>query len=272
MECNPVSKPARNKIAIFILIGQLFSCVPGAFQPVNTGREYGDPVPIMVSHIPKKNQWVVSKTEYHFIQQHILCFNYKCRKMIGKQRAMKSISFSDFKKRVAKNAKKGVYKDIKPIAPPKKIKRDTIPVIKPDTVTIPKPTTVAAPAVTGGPLLKADSLIILSEVLFELNSYKLKGEHFASLDSLGKFLKSHPNLEVVVSGHTDNTGSERHNVALSTKRAEVVSEYLVDQGALFDRVSFEGFGSSQPIRGNDTQEGRSKNRRVEILIRNPLKK
>jgi outer membrane protein OmpA-like peptidoglycan-associated protein len=58
---------------------------------------------------------------------------------------------------------------------------------------------------------------------------------------------------------------------LSTQRAEVVSEYLIDKGVWDENVSFEGFGSSQPIGGNETIQGRSKNRRVEILIRNPLK-
>lgn len=179
---------------------------------------------------------------------------------------MRAISFDDFRKRVKKNAKKGVYK--KAIAIPKVVKPDTIKIVKePERIAAQEP----SPAVAA-PILKADSLIILSEFLFETNSYKLKGEHFSALDSIGKFLLAHPTLEVFVSGHTDSTGSERHNVALSMRRAEVVADYLIDKGALLDRVSFKGYGSSQPIRENETEEGRSRNRRVEILIRNPLKK
>lgn len=176
---------------------------------------------------------------------------------------MNAISYDAFRKRIRKNAKKGAYKKYKPA--PKVIKPDTI-FIRQDTALIAKskPEPIAA-----APILKADSLIILSEFLFETDSYKLTSEHLAELDSLGKFLKARPTLEVRVSGHTDNTGTERHNVVLSTRRAEVVAEYLVDKGAPYEKVVFEGFGSSQPIADNETPEGRSKNRRVEILIRNP---
>lgn len=234
------------------------SCVRGAFQPVNEGREYGDPVPLMVTHLGGSGP--------HYFLQDVLCFDYLCRKKAGKRKAMKSLSFADFKKRIEKNAKKGKYKQYTPAV--KQVRPDTIPIRKePERIVTPEP----APVVTA-PILKADSLITLNEFLFETNSYKLKGEHFASLDSLGKFLQAHPTLDVFVSGHTDNVGTERHNVSLSLRRAETVSEYLIDQGANLDRVTFEGFGSSKPIAGNDTAEGRSKNRRVEILISNPGKK
>lgn len=242
------------------------SCVKGAFSPVNVGREYGNPtLPWFVSHLPESNQWVLTRTGPHYVLRRIVCFDYTCRKMIGRRKALKSISFEEFRKRIRKNAKKGVYKKATPAI--KDVKPDTILVRKePERIAEDEPATVVAP------ILKSDSLIILSEFLFETNSYTLKGEHFSALDSIGKFLLAHPTLEVSVSGHTDSTGNERHNVALSMRRAEVVAEYLVDQGALYDRVVFEGFGSSQPIMGNETEEGRSKNRRVEILIRNPTKK
>lgn len=229
---------------------------------MNKGREYGDPVPLMVSHLGNSSP--------HYVLQNILCFDYLCRKKAGKQKAMKSISFEDFKKRIRKNARKGEYKRFTPT--PKTVK----PEVKPDTIQIKKEVERIAPPsaepVTAVPVLKADSLITLSEFLFETNSSMLKGEHFASLDSLGKFLKAHPMLEVFVSGHTDNVGTEHHNVSLSFRRAKTVAEYLIDQGATFDRVTYEGFGSSRPIAGNDSEKGRAKNRRVEILISNPQKK
>ena len=186
--------------------------------------------------------------------------------MIGRRKALMAISFEKFQKRIRKNAKQGLYK-----------KPPTIKPIKPDTALIQKESeriadneTIASSLIA--PILKVDSLITLNELLFETNSHTLIIEHFSALDSIGKFLMDHPTLEVTVSGHTDNIGNERHNVALSSRRAETVAEYLIDKGALYDRVTFEGFGSSQPIAGNETQEGRSKNRRVEILIRNPVKK
>ncbi len=246
-------------LALFALI--CVSCVRGAFQPVNEGREYGDPVPLMVSHLGNSGP--------HYFLQDVICFDYLCRKRAGKRKAMKSISFADFKKRIERNAKKGAYKNL--TVPKKAVPPDTLRAKQPTPIGVPAPLITSEPAVDQ-PVLKADSLITLSEFLFETNSYKLKGNHFASLDSLGKFLQAHPSLNVFVSGHTDNVGTEHHNVALSLRRAETVAEYLIDQGATFDRVTFEGFGSSRPIAGNDTDNGRAKNRRVEILIRNPVKR
>jgi len=156
-----------------------------------------------------------------------------------------------------------------PIVPEvKKQNRDTIKINK-DTARIAK--TKPLPVVET-PVLKADSLITLNELLFETDSYKLKDVHYAQLDSLSKFLLAHPALEVSVAGHTDNTGNERHNVTLSTRRAEVVAQYLINKGVADEKVFFEGFGSSRPIRGNETREDRGKNRRVEILIRDPKRK
>lgn len=259
--CSP--SIVRLPYFVFALLLTSFlcgSCVRGVFQPVNVGREYGDPVPLMVSHLGHSGP--------HYFLQNILCFDYMCRKGMGKRKAMRAISFEDYKKRIAKNAKKGMYK--KPVTAP------TPKVLKPDTIPVQKkaePVAIVSPAPSvDAPILKADSLITLNDLLFETNSYKLKGEHFFALDSIARFLQAHPTLDVKVSGHTDSTGTERRNVALSTRRAEVVAQYLVDKGAMLDRVSFEGYGSSQPIQGNETEQGRSKNRRVEILISNPKKK
>lgn len=239
------------------------SCVRGAFQPVNVGREYGDKVPLMVSHLSKRNPGS------HYPLQQILCFDYMCRKGAGRKRAMRAISFEDFKKRVRQNAKKGVYKDLTP----KPGKAPVKPAVAPDTVATPAPPPITdLPAAPERPVLKQDSLITLGELLFETNSHHLKQEHFAGLDSLAEFLVRHPTLDIRITGHTDNTGAERHNVALSTRRAEAVSEYLREQGVDFDHISFEGMGSSAPIADNRTAEGRKKNRRVEVLITDPARK
>ncbi len=252
-------KTALWALALSVLL--FGSCVRGVFQPVNEGREYGDPVPLMVSHLGNSGP--------HYFLQDVLCFDYLCRKKAGKRKAMSAISFEDFKKRLRKNAKKGAYKNLTP--PRKAIKPDTSQVKQPDPVVAPVPPMTSEPTVDQ-PILKADSLIVLGDLLFETNRSDLRGEHFTALDSLAKFLQRHPTLQIEVTGHTDNTGAERHNVALSTRRAQVVAEYLIDRGAVFERVTYEGFGSSQPIADNGTESGRSKNRRVEILIRNPDKR
>ncbi|HZX73932.1 MAG TPA: OmpA family protein, partial [Cyclobacteriaceae bacterium] len=207
----------------------------------------------------------------HFILRKIICFDLTCRKMIGRRKTLHAISFEDYKKRIEKNAKKGEIKKINPgIKTLKPAKPDTL-----KTQKIPEPAITHAPEPAlevAPPILKADSLIVLNELLFETNSFKLQGQHFSALDAIAKFLLAHPTLEASVSGHTDNTGNERHNVSLSTNRAEAVAEYLISKGVLDDHVTFEGFGSAQPIMTNETAQGRSKNRRVEILIRNPATK
>ena len=258
-------------LIVISLTALLSSCVTRPFVPVNVGREYGNPTtPWVVSHLPEKNKWALARTKSHNIFQQLLCFDYTCRKMIGRRKALRAISMKAFKKRIEKNAKKGAYKSLIPVAPSiKKQKRDTILISK-DTIRVAsvKPLHAAsAPLV-----LKSDSLITLSDFLFETDSYKLKAEHFSQLDSLSKFLLAHPTLEVSVSGHTDNTGNERHNVTLSARRAEVVAQYMINKGVSDEKVFFEGFGSSKPISENKTDEGRGKNRRVEILIRDLKRK
>lgn len=148
------------------------------------------------------------------------------------------------------------------------MKPDSTPKRPHDSVTIAK--AVQEPVITEPSGIKKDSLITLTEneVLFQTNSFKLQSEHLASLDSIMSFLASHPQLEVEISGHTDNIGTENHNLRLSTQRAEAVAQYIVNKGISTKRTGFEGFGSSRPIASNDTEEGRRKNRRVEILIHN----
>jgi outer membrane protein OmpA-like peptidoglycan-associated protein len=117
------------------------------------------------------------------------------------------------------------------------------------------------------PSPKADSLIILSaELLFETNKSTLRTEHFAMLSTIVDYLFLHPERSVKISGHTDNTGSEEHNLVLSKRRADVVAEYLVNNGIDINRVETFGLGNTKPLVANITDEGRKKNRRVELLI------
>lgn len=257
-------------IVVFVLLLQ--ACSPHPFRPVNVGREYGNGSrPLFVSHLWKSNQWALVRTHRHNLFQKILCFNYPCRLMIGRHKALKEISFEDFRKRVRKNARKGVYK--KEMIPDNK----PIPVIV-DTVristepVIDTSTTMPGAGATTSPeeplTLKADSLITLSDVLFESNSDELRDEHLPELDRLSEFLRTRPTLRISITGHTDNTGQERDNVRLSMRRAESVAKYLVNNAVDDERIFFEGFGSSQPLADNGTPEGRGKNRRVEILLTN----
>lgn len=74
-------------------------------------------------------------------------------------------------------------------------------------------------------------------------------------------------VEIEINGHTDNIGKEADNQKLSEKRAEAIVDYLVSKGIEKRRLSAAGFGSTQPIASNETEEGRKKNRRATFLIR-----
>ena len=157
------------------------------------------------------------------------------------------------KKKVAKNAKKGAYKNN--------------PALKPNATAPVVIDTAARRPTAPPPPVKPDSLIILgAELLFETNKSTLRSEHFATLNSIVVYLRSHPERMVTISGHTDTSGSEAHNLNLSKQRADVVAEYLVSNGVDIDRVDTSGLGSSRPIAENTNDEGRKKNRRVELLI------
>jgi outer membrane protein OmpA-like peptidoglycan-associated protein len=86
------------------------------------------------------------------------------------------------------------------------------------------------------------------------------------LNSVAKVLNKYDNSTVLVSGHTDNTGSAEYNLNLSKMRAQSVAAYLEGQGVKSNRFEVMGMGYSNPIASNDTAAGREKNRRVEIKI------
>ncbi len=103
-------------------------------------------------------------------------------------------------------------------------------------------------------------------VTFATNSADLNGQFFNVLDGVAMVLKEYEKTVVEVAGHTDSTGSDQYNQALSERRAQTVSNYLANRGILATRLLTVGAGESRPIATNDTPEGRSLNRRVEITI------
>ncbi len=227
--------------------------------PNNVGREYGNPkMPLMVSHLAGANKERLkraNKHSRHSIFAKTLCFRRLCRIQSGHSASLRSISFKKFKKKVARNAKKGLYKRTQrePASKHEPVESEVI--------------LNAIDTVAPTPVIKADSLIVLgAELLFETNKSTLRSGHFATLNSIVYYLVSHPGRSVKISGHTDNTGSEGHNLTLSKKRADVVAEYLVKNGIDINRLKTSGFGSAKPLDVNTTNESREKNRRVELLI------
>ena len=81
-------------------------------------------------------------------------------------------------------------------------------------------------------------------------------------------MRENPTLKISINGHTDNTGTPADNIKLSNNRANQVVRYLISKGIDASRLSSKGWGESQPIAANDTEEGRAKNRRTEMKVVN----
>lgn len=106
-----------------------------------------------------------------------------------------------------------------------------------------------------------------SGILFGFNSSKLSDEAKASLTDFAEVLKSTPDADVAILGHTDNVGTEKANQSVSEKRAKAVAEHLKAQGVDSKQIKdVLGMNFSQPIASNDTEEGRAQNRRVEVYM------
>lgn len=106
-----------------------------------------------------------------------------------------------------------------------------------------------------------------SDVLFPVDSASLQPGAQSSLTRVGSVLLDYPKTAVVVQGHTDSTGSEEYNQALSERRAQAVFNYLVGRGVGPDRMTAVGYGEGLPVAPNDTEWGREQNRRVAILLK-----
>jgi outer membrane protein OmpA-like peptidoglycan-associated protein len=113
-------------------------------------------------------------------------------------------------------------------------------------------------------------VLATSEIVFETDSAELKSESMKVLDRLGKILSDWPEAEVEISGHTDSSGEDDYNQALSEKRAEAVKAYLVENFPELrpNNLRTAGYGEKRPEASNDTAGGRRQNRRVEFRILN----
>ena len=106
-----------------------------------------------------------------------------------------------------------------------------------------------------------------SGILFDFNSTKLSDEAKESLTKFAEVLKSTPDADVAILGHTDNVGTEKANQSVSEKRAKAVAKYLTEQGIAESQIKdVLGMNYSQPVASNDTEEGRAQNRRVEAYM------
>lgn len=126
------------------------------------------------------------------------------------------------------------------------------------------PPVVAAPPASEKPLVK---VCIPLNIDFEIDSAEILPKYELDIARVADFMKKYPASTAVIEGHTDNVGTEEHNLRLSRQRAESVVNTLVDKyGIERSRLEARGYGMSRPIADNATEEGKQKNRRIEAII------
>ena len=114
--------------------------------------------------------------------------------------------------------------------------------------------------------LEADGRVAVRDILFDTNSATIRSESSPILEQIGTMMQEHPELNLMIEGHTDNEGEFDWNMELSGERAKSVKSYLVENfGIDSSRMRSMGLGQTQPVDTNDTDAGRQKNRRVELV-------
>jgi OOP family OmpA-OmpF porin len=103
-------------------------------------------------------------------------------------------------------------------------------------------------------------------LLFETNSDVIVQSSYASLEELAKLLRNKPKYKLYLEGHTDNVGDDEANLDLSKRRALSTKKFLTDRGVLTQNITTDGFGETRPVAPNEDEEGRHRNRRVEMQI------
>ena len=114
--------------------------------------------------------------------------------------------------------------------------------------------------------IEVGTKVVLSNIFFETAKSTLTPASYKELDNVVRMLNETPTLRVEISGHTDNTGSMDLNMRLSQARAKSVVDYLIARGIASNRLEFKGYGPQQPVASNETEAGRSQNRRVEFKV------
>jgi hypothetical protein len=119
------------------------------------------------------------------------------------------------------------------------------PAEHPDTLIVPRP-------------------FVLQQLNFETAKSDILPSSFDELDELADCLVGQPQINLLITGHTDDRGDEKMNMKLSEARAYAVANYLISKGVIRGRLSWKGFGPTRPVADNNTEEGRARNRRVEF--------
>lgn len=116
-------------------------------------------------------------------------------------------------------------------------------------------------------MLEGDSIVVKETIGFPHGQAEIEPRSMDLLDAVAKILMNSKGIsKLTIEGHTDTTGEPAANQPLSEERALAVKKYLESKGVEPERLESKGFGSSQPVDTNDTEEGRAKNRRVEFKV------
>jgi outer membrane protein OmpA-like peptidoglycan-associated protein len=113
---------------------------------------------------------------------------------------------------------------------------------------------------------KEEKSFTLDDLYFETNKSIIQQQSFDQLNELADYLKRKANTRIQINGHTDADGNAASNKRLSLERASAVKKYLIEQGIDASRIETNGFGATQPIADNSTDEGKAKNRRTEVQL------
>jgi len=112
-----------------------------------------------------------------------------------------------------------------------------------------------------------DMVLRLTGIAFDVSKSEIKNEHIALLQKVRDIIDLFPQAKILVEGHTDGVGDAGSNLRLSEKRATAVMQYLRQIGGYSaERISAVGYGAERPVASNDSQEGRAKNRRIDVVI------
>ena len=109
---------------------------------------------------------------------------------------------------------------------------------------------------------------VMRNINFEFDSAVLDKSSYTEIDSLASFLKENPLINIEISGYTDNSGNEEHNMQLSLERAAAVMSALLDREISIKRINAVGYGSNHPLVPNDSEKNKALNRRVEVRVVN----
>ena len=186
----------------------------------------------------------------------------RAQKIIAKRKK----AAEEIKNQVAQRTRKEIPKDTLRETARKTTAKDSTQAV--EVVETKKPGTPPDASANAGKM-KQEPMIIEKVTLhfaFEFNSSDLDEPTEAFLDQLAETLRQDDNLQLNIEGHTDNIGSDKFNLKLSQKRAEVVKSKLIKKGIAAERLHAEGKGMHEPLNQNLTDEERAKNRRVEIMV------